>query len=52
VVLGLRDVAHADADLVRGHQLEQMLDGAAVEGAGGAGDDDHVLPSFALSVIR
>ena len=51
-VLRLGDVAHADADLVGGDALEQVLDGGAVEGAGGAGDDDHVLPPFVLSVIR
>ena len=45
-VLRLRDVAHAHADPVRGYELEQVLDGGAVEDAGGAGNDDHVLPSF------
>src|ERR1700733_13843181 len=50
--LRFRGVAHAHADLVRGDALEQVLDGGAVEGAGGAGDDDHVLPPFALSMIR
>jgi hypothetical protein len=50
-VLRLRDVPHAHPDLIRGDALEQVLDGGAVEGAGGAGDDDHVLPSLALPVI-
>ncbi|GAA4982827.1 hypothetical protein GCM10023317_07010 [Actinopolymorpha pittospori] len=40
-MLGLGDVPHADADLVCGDELEQVLDGDAVEGAGRTGDDDH-----------
>jgi hypothetical protein len=50
-VLRLRDVTHAHPDLIRGDALEQVLDGGAVEGAGGAGDDDHVMPSLALPVL-
>jgi hypothetical protein len=44
-VLCFRGVAHAYADLPGGDALEKVLDGGAVEGARGAGDDYHVLPS-------
>jgi hypothetical protein len=37
-VLRFRGIAHAHADLVGGDVLEQVLDGGAVEGAGGAGN--------------
>jgi hypothetical protein len=47
-VLCFRDVAHAHPDLVRGDALEQVLDGGAVEGTRGAGDDDHAAAAVTL----
>ena len=49
--LGLGDVARHDGDVPGGETFEQVIDGRAVQRAGGSGDDEHVS-SQVISAIR